>query len=161
MSRHCNAWLFTSLSQVDTWLQAIFITFCDIYKKNTMIGENILLKKLWFYSFLWSTANSTTTFYFTGHKEVRLKTFDFVHSRKRTPNTCLLDIMSHDCNEITFSWMNEWWMNKWVRLLLSSCKMAFQRNVYARYAHAHYLYFFQVSVDTSLPHNLKLLKHSY
>lgn len=93
------------------------------------------------FSLIYSKFHNHFLFYWSQGSPV--ENIDFVHSRKRTLNTCLLDIMSHDCNEITFSWMNEWSMNKWVRLLLSSCKMAFQRNVYARYARAHYLYFFR------------------
>lgn len=77
-------------------------------------------------------------------KNMERQTFDFVCRRKRTLNTCLIDVMSHDCNEINFL---EWMMNEWMGLVSFSCKVAFWRNIYGR-IHTRLLPFFFLGVYT-------------
>ena len=62
------------------------------------------------------------------------------YSRKRILNTGLLILcLMTTMRSVNFSWINEWWMKKWMGLIFSR-KMAFWRNAPP---HTYYLYFFR------------------
>lgn len=103
MSRLCSAWLFTLTLTGRILAVGIYIIFGEVYKKNSIVGESILLKNLRFHSWLCSTANTTATFYSIGHKEVQLKETNLaICIVKKYSKHIPYNILSRGCSKINF-----------------------------------------------------------